>query len=185
MKRYTQLRALKASYQIFVKTPGTIPLEVTASESVWSVKTKVAAKAGFPPEVHRLIYGGRQLEDHKSLSDFSVAKEATLHLVPRVGGRPRAGMPADGAYQIYVKPVTGKTILLWATASKSVWSVKTEVAAETGWPPQAQVLIYAGERLEDHKSLSNFSVAKEATLHVAYVLRQHTQAPAPAQEPQP
>ena len=74
----------KRPYQIFVKTPSTILLWVTASESVFSVKNKVAAKAGFPPEVQRLTYGGRQLEDDKSLSDFSVAKEATLHLALRV-----------------------------------------------------------------------------------------------------
>ena len=173
------------AYQIFVKTPSTILLWVTASESVFSVKTKVAEKAGFPPGLQRLIYSGHQLEDDKLLSDFSVAKEATLHVVLRIGGRVPAGMPADVAYQIYVKPLTGKTILLWATASESVWSVKTEVATETGWPPQAQRLIYGGRELEDDKLLSDFSVAKEATLHVVYVSRLHTQAPAPAQEPQP
>ena len=81
------------AYQIFVKTPtgySTILLWVTASESVFSVKTKVAAKVGFPAEVQRLIYGGRQLEDDKSLSDFSVGQEATLHLALRIGGRPRS-----------------------------------------------------------------------------------------------
>ena len=79
------------AYQIFVKTPNsTILLWVTASESVFSVKTKVAAKVGFPAEVQRLIYGGRQLEDDKSLSDFSVGQEATLHLALRIGGRPRS-----------------------------------------------------------------------------------------------
>ena len=82
------------AYQIFVKTPSTILLWVTASESVFSVKTKVAAKAGFPPGMQRLIYGGHQLEDDKSLSDFSVGKDATLHLVLRVGRRPPVGMPA-------------------------------------------------------------------------------------------
>ena len=89
------------AYQIFVKTltGKTILLWVTASESVFSVKTKVAAKEGLPPEAQRLIYGGRQLEDDKPLSDFSVTKEATLHLVLRVGGRPPAGMPAPAPAQ--------------------------------------------------------------------------------------
>ena len=72
------------AYRIFVKTPSTIMLWVTASESVFSVKTKVAEKAGFPPGLQRLIYSGHQLEDDKLLSDFSVAKEATLHLALRV-----------------------------------------------------------------------------------------------------
>ena len=96
---------------------------------------------------------------------------------------PGMASPADGAYQIFVK--TPSTILLWVTASESVFSVKTKVAEKAGFPPGLQRLIYSGHQLEDDKLLSDFSVAKEATLHVVYVSRLHTQAPAPAQEPQP
>ena len=98
---------------------------------------------------------------------------------------PGTASPADGAYQIFVKTLTGKTILLWVTASESVFSVKTKVAEKAGFPPGLQRLIYSGHQLEDDKLLSDFSVAKEATLHVVYVSSLHTQAPAPAQEPQP
>ena len=98
---------------------------------------------------------------------------------------PGMASPADGAYQIYVKTMTGKTILLWVTASESVWSVKTGVAAETGLPPQAQRLIYRGRQLEDDKSLSDYSVAKEATLQMVYRPCFFMPAPAPEQEPQP
>ena len=181
------------AYQIYVKTMTgkTILLWVTASESVFSVKTKVAAETGWPeedvpPEAQRLLYRGEQLVDDKSLSDYSVAKEATLHIRLRpYYGPPLPGIPADGAHQIYVKTMTGKTILLWVTASESVWSVKTGVAAETGLPPQAQRLIYRGRQLEDDKSLSDYSVAKEATLQMVYRPCFFMPAPAPAQEPQP
>ena len=75
--------------------------------------------------------------------------------------------------------------MLWVTASESVWSVKTGVAAETGLPPQAQRLIYRGRQLEDDKSLSDYSVAKEATLQMVYRPCFFMPAPAPEQEPQP
>ena len=84
-----------------------------------------------------------------------------------VAAPPGVASPADGAYQIFVKTLTGKTILLWVTASESVFSVKTKVAAKEGLPPEAQRLIYGGRQLEDDKSLSDFSVGQEATLHLA------------------
>ena len=101
---------------------------------------------------------------------------------------PGMASPADGAYQMFVK--TPSTILLWVTASESVFSVKTKVAAETGWPeedvpPEAQRLLYRGEQLVDDKSLSDYSVAKEATLQMVYRPCFFMPAPAPAQEPQP
>ena len=102
-----------------------------------------------------------------------------------VAAPPGVASPADGAYQIFVKTLTGKTILLWVTASESVFSVKTKVAAKEGLPPEAQRLIYAGRQLEDDKSLSDYSVAKEATLQMVYRPCFFMPAPAPAQEPQP
>ena len=99
---------------------------------------------------------------------------------------PGMASPADGAYQIFVKTPTGySTILLWVTASESVFSVKTKVTAKVGFPAEVQRLIYGGRQLEDDKSLSDYSVAKEATLQMVYRPCFFMPAPAPEQEPQP
>ncbi|VAI18001.1 unnamed protein product [Triticum turgidum subsp. durum] len=129
--------------QIFVKTltGKTITLEVESSDTVDNVKAK--------------------LEDGRTLADYNIQKESTLHLVLRL----------RGGTMIKVKTLTGKEIEIDIEPTDTIDRIKERVEEKEGIPPVQQRLIYAGKQLADDKTAKDYNIEGGSVLHLVLALR--------------
>ena len=148
----------RGDMQLFVKRlhGKCITLQVNSSDSVESVKRKITVEKGIPAHHQRLIFGGKCLEDGRTLTDYEIRNKSTVYLALRLRG---AGM------KIYVQlPNRKRIMLLVGHAGAFIETVKLKIQDKEGTSPDKQQLFFGGRELGNGLTLRYYNIQDKSTL---------------------
>jgi ubiquitin C len=160
--------ARKEYMLLFVKmfTGNTVMLHVQPCDTIDNVKAKLQEKEGYPMSQQHLISAGKLLEGYRTLKEYQIQAETTLHLMLRLRGGARKEYML-----LFVKTFTGNTITLHVPPCDTIDNVKAKLQEKEGYPMSQQHLISAGKLLEGCRTLKEYEIQAETTLHLMLRLR--------------
>ena len=142
--------------EIVIKTfsGDSFTVQVTPDDTVETVKTKIYDRQGIAPESQKIIYTGRELENHTRLGELNVHTATTFYL--EVLQPPK----------IYVKPLMGEAIALDFDPNVTVADVKSGIQEKVGISSNQISLLFGGRELEDGQMLASYGVQDKSTIYM-------------------
>lgn len=74
--------------------------------------------------------------------------------------------PIRGKLELFVKTLTGKTITIYVAPTDTIDTLKELVVECEGIPPDQQRMIFAGQQLEDNRTIAQYGIRHNSTLHL-------------------
>jgi ubiquitin len=149
-------------------TGYTMTVNAKPTDTIASVKEKIQAMEGIPPARQCLIFRGKALGDHRSLSHYNIQHEDLVFFVLQT---PEPPIDDADAMLITVKTLTGKSIPLRVGPATTVKRVKWEIEDKEGIPVDQQRLLFKAKQLEDGSVMSDHNIQHESVLHLVLRLR--------------
>ena len=145
--------------EIVIKTfsGDSFAVQVTPSDTVEIVKTKISEEKGISPDSQKIKYAGRELENHTRLADLNVHTATTFYLDVLQPPKPP---------KIYVKPLMGEAVALDFDPEMTVAKVKTEIQEMTGLSSNQVSLLFGGRELEDGQTLVHCGIQDKSTIYM-------------------
>ena len=142
---------------IDVRSGKRFTVTVSTMESVRGLKNQIYQQERIKPEEQTLLFSGRQLQDGRTLNDYMISNNCTVHLNVTV---------AAVQLHLFVKTLTGKTHILYPMSTQTIMGLKRELQQREGVDASKLTLLFEGSSLDDDKALKDCNLPQQCTLHV-------------------
>lgn len=167
LKKNSALTLIVSYIEIIIEhvmTGKTFVLDVHQSGTIQDVKSLIKEKKGIPKCYQRLYFNEEQLESYRTLSDCNIQSQSKLQLF----------IGLNDGMQILVKVQSDGTFSLDVKGTDSILKVKKRIQDEECYPPDQQRLIFAGNQLENKRTLKDYNIQRGSTLELSVGLHEKT-----------